>query len=155
MALPKSSTPTNAGSSPLKIDMVDLVRSDVDALKSHIVIGRILGRHFSQDMIRNWVFDNWGSVGLDIFFLPLQFFISDFDSLDLCDMILEQKVWKIESQFIYVQAWSPLFDPLVVDPYNGPVWINLYNLPIKIWSEMVLETIGKSINRTIFIDIWA
>lgn len=54
------------------------------------------------------------------------------------------------NQGLYLNKWSPDFDPSVDVPKEAPVWVRLPNLPIHCWSYQSLQKIGNGLGR--FID---
>ncbi|GLJ54114.1 hypothetical protein SUGI_1158860 [Cryptomeria japonica] len=53
---------------------------------------------------------------------------------------------------LYIQSWSPNFDPSNLVVYEKPVWIRLYSLPIEYWSDACLEKNGKTLGMLIDLD---
>ena len=53
------------------------------------------------------------------------------------------------SQGLYLNRWTPDFDPNVDVPKEVPVWVRLPNLPIHCWNTEVLEKIGNGLGRYI------
>ncbi|GLJ40233.1 hypothetical protein SUGI_0825940 [Cryptomeria japonica] len=66
--------------------------------------------------------------------------------------ILNQENWFANNHAIYLQLWSPNFDPIPLAIYSTPVWIRLYNLPIEYWSEDLLENIGRTLGALLEVD---
>ncbi|GLJ40726.1 hypothetical protein SUGI_0841860 [Cryptomeria japonica] len=60
--------------------------------------------------------------------------------------------WFAQDHAIYLQLWSPNFNPLLLAIYTAPVWIRLYNLPIEYWSENVLEKISRTLGTLLEVD---
>ena len=54
------------------------------------------------------------------------------------------------TQGLYLNKWSPDFDPTVDLPKEVPVWVRLPNLPLHCWDFESLQRIGNGIGR--FID---
>ncbi|GLJ48805.1 hypothetical protein SUGI_1029190 [Cryptomeria japonica] len=53
---------------------------------------------------------------------------------------------------VYIQPWTPNFDPIPLVVYSSPLWIRLYNLPIEYWGEEFLEKIGRMLGMVLEID---
>ncbi|GLJ44947.1 hypothetical protein SUGI_0946100 [Cryptomeria japonica] len=66
--------------------------------------------------------------------------------------ILNQENWFVNGNPIYLQPWTPNFDPTPLAVYDSPIWIRLYNLPIEYWDDVVLEKIGRSLGTLLEID---
>ncbi|GLJ45678.1 hypothetical protein SUGI_0961400 [Cryptomeria japonica] len=53
---------------------------------------------------------------------------------------------------LFLQPWNPNFDPTKLRPYEEPLCIRLYNLPIEYWGDECLENIGRTLGTLIDID---
>ncbi|GLJ34868.1 hypothetical protein SUGI_0702020 [Cryptomeria japonica] len=53
---------------------------------------------------------------------------------------------------LYIQSWTPDFNPLKFTVYETLVWIKLYNLPIEYWGDSCLEKIGQTLGTILEID---
>ncbi|GLJ55701.1 hypothetical protein SUGI_1196490 [Cryptomeria japonica] len=53
---------------------------------------------------------------------------------------------------LFLQPWNPNLDPTKLRPYEEPLWIWLYNLPIEYWGDECLEKIGRTLGTLIDID---
>ncbi|GLJ22107.1 hypothetical protein SUGI_0414740 [Cryptomeria japonica] len=85
-------------------------------------------------------------------FIPKGFFVVLFEDGEDINRILNQENWFANNHAIYLQPWSPNFDPIPLAVYSTPVWIRLYNLPIEYWSEDLLEKIGRTLGTLLEVD---
>ncbi|GLJ49384.1 hypothetical protein SUGI_1044890 [Cryptomeria japonica] len=85
-------------------------------------------------------------------FLPKGFFVAIFTEKGIRDQILSSKNWYFDNLPLYIQSWTPNFNPLKLVVYETPVWIELYNLPIKYWGDSSLEKIGRTLGTLLDID---
>ncbi|GLJ46676.1 hypothetical protein SUGI_0983700 [Cryptomeria japonica] len=117
----------------------------------HVVIAKILGLNWSRKNIRSWVEEQWGD-RIVIKFLPKRFFVVLFEKGSKRDCIINQENWFVEKHAVYLQPWTPNFDPIPLAVYSYPIWIRLYNLSIEYWGEVFLEKIGKMLGTVLEID---
>jgi hypothetical protein len=54
------------------------------------------------------------------------------------------------TQGLYLNKWTPDFNPLVDTPKEVPVWVRLPNLPLHCWDFESLQRIGNGVGK--FID---
>ena len=54
------------------------------------------------------------------------------------------------TQGLYLNRWTPDFDPTVDLPKEVPVWVRLPNLPVHCWNYETLQVIGNGIGK--FVD---
>ncbi|GLJ41342.1 hypothetical protein SUGI_0855570 [Cryptomeria japonica] len=85
-------------------------------------------------------------------FLPKGFFVAIFSKKPERDHILEKENWYSDNHPLYIQPWTPNFDPTALAVYEEPVWVRLFNLPIEYWSESSLEKIGQTLGTLLEID---
>ncbi|GLJ26800.1 hypothetical protein SUGI_0522810 [Cryptomeria japonica] len=85
-------------------------------------------------------------------FLPKGFFVVVFPKEEERDHIISLQNWFLDEHPLYIQSWAPKFDPTSLAMYDKPVWIRLYNLLIEYWSEVCLQTIGRSLGTLLEID---
>ncbi|GLJ19555.1 hypothetical protein SUGI_0353230 [Cryptomeria japonica] len=85
-------------------------------------------------------------------FLPKGFFVVVFPNEEDRDYIITLQNWFQNDHPLYIQLWSPKFDPTLMAAYDKLVWIRLYNLSIEYWSEACLEMIGRSLGTLLDID---
>ena len=52
-------------------------------------------------------------------------------------------------QGLYMNRWTPDFDPALDVPKAVPVWVRLPNLPMHCWSEESLRSIGNGLGKYI------
>ncbi|GLJ26543.1 hypothetical protein SUGI_0514170 [Cryptomeria japonica] len=80
------------------------------------------------------------------------FFVAIFPEEEERDHTINLKNWFLDNHPIYIQPWSPNFNPTTLVVYNKPIWIHLYNIPIEYWSEASLEKNGRSLGTLLEID---
>ncbi|GLJ24945.1 hypothetical protein SUGI_0477430 [Cryptomeria japonica] len=115
------------------------------------VIARIIGPKLSRVEINNWVSKNWGD-DIVVKYIPKGFFVFVFSQESERCRILNQENWFVNGNPIYLQPWSLNFDPTPLAVYDSPVWIQLYNLLIEYWDDVVLEKIGRSLGTLLEVD---
>src|SRR6266849_5596320 len=68
-------------------------------------------------------------------------FISEEDR----DLIFRNGPYFMGTQGLYLNKWTPDFDPSVDLPKEVPVWVRLPNLPVHCWDLDSLQKIGNGI----------
>lgn len=68
------------------------------------------------------------------------------------ERILNQENWFVVGHVMYIQSWTPNFNPIPLVVYSNPIWISLYNLPIEYWGEVYLEKIGRMLGTVLEVD---
>ncbi|GLJ44291.1 hypothetical protein SUGI_0926940 [Cryptomeria japonica] len=80
------------------------------------------GPKFPRKDILAWVENNWGK-HIMIKFLPKGFFVAVFLEEEDRDHIISLQNWFLNEYPLYIQPWSPKFDPTSLMFYDKPVWI--------------------------------
>ncbi|GLJ25338.1 hypothetical protein SUGI_0485160 [Cryptomeria japonica] len=121
------------------VDLREEIEEDSQFWEKHAVIARIIDLNWSRKNIRHWVV-------LKGFFMVL------FENHSNRDRILNQENWLTEKNAVYLQPWTPNFNPIPLVVYSRLKWASLYNLPIKYWGEAYLEKIGRMLGTALEIN---
>ncbi|GLJ36212.1 hypothetical protein SUGI_0726900 [Cryptomeria japonica] len=113
-------------------------------------LGELLALNFLEFLSGpGWM--HWGK-HVVIKFLPKGFFVAVFAEAEDIDRILCSQNWFLDSHPIYLQPWTPNFDPSHLAIYDKPLWICLFNLLSEYWSNPCLERIGRTLGTLLEID---
>ncbi|GLJ11001.1 hypothetical protein SUGI_0140080 [Cryptomeria japonica] len=122
----------------VRIDFTKELKEELAFWEDYVVIAKIIGLNWPRKEIRNWVECNWGKKTV-MKFIAKCFFVVLFEEKEERNKALIDRNWFIESHVVYIQPWTPHFDPIPLAVYSEPVWIRLYNFPIEYWSEELWE----------------
>ncbi|GLJ54923.1 hypothetical protein SUGI_1179210 [Cryptomeria japonica] len=149
----KQSAAHQAGSKEdITIDFSEEMEEDRSFWENQAVIARIIGLNWSKKAITEWVEGNWGSQVV-IKFIPKGFFVVLFEEELVRDSILNQRSWFVNKHALYLQPWTPNFNPIPLVYYSAPIWIRLYNLPIKYWGDGFLKKVGRTLGTLLEVDV--
>ncbi|GLJ23925.1 hypothetical protein SUGI_0454660 [Cryptomeria japonica] len=104
------------------------------------------------EKIRKGIKENWQTEEITKF-LPKGFFVVIFGSKDIRDRILQEGLWMMDGPPLYIQKWHVNFISASLCPYERPIWIRIYNLPIKFWAEESLEKMRRSLGTLMEIHV--
>ncbi|GLJ53822.1 hypothetical protein SUGI_1148890 [Cryptomeria japonica] len=135
----------------VRLDFTKELKEDLVFWEDYTVIAKIIGLNWPRKEIRNWVECNWGKRTV-IKFIAKGFFVVLFEEKEERNRALIDRNWFIKSHVVYIQPWTPHFDPTRLVVYSEPVWIRLYNLPIEYWSEDLWEKIGRTLGTLLETD---
>ncbi|GLJ47928.1 hypothetical protein SUGI_1011860 [Cryptomeria japonica] len=139
------------GNGEFVIDLFMEISAEKALWDDFAVITRIIGPKLSRVEINKWVSENWGE-DIVVKYIPKGFFVVVFAQESKRCRILNQENWFVNGNPIYLQPWTPNFDPTPLAVYDSLIWIRLYNLPIEYWDEVVLEKIGRSLGTLLETD---
>jgi hypothetical protein len=101
----------------------------------------------------DWIQRNWRpnlEHGVTCYPIGRGFFVFEFISEEDRDLIFRNGPYFMGTQGLYLNKWTPNFDPLVDLPKEVPVWVKLPNLPMHCWDFESLQRIGNGVGW--FID---
>lgn len=78
------------------------------------------------------------------------FFVFVFENAEDRSLIFRNGPYSMGPQGLYLNKWSPDFDPTQDVPKAVPVWVRLPHLPLHCWSQKSLQSIGNALG--IYID---
>ncbi|GLJ30026.1 hypothetical protein SUGI_0593620 [Cryptomeria japonica] len=108
--------------SKIEIDLIEEVEDERFFFEKQAVIARFIGPKMSRKTIHNWVDNNQGK-HIVINFIPKGFFVAVFTEEYERNHILEKENWYLGKHPLYIQPWTPKFDPIPLAVYEEPVWI--------------------------------
>ena len=116
------------------------------------LIGQFTGLWPSPKAIDGWVQRNWRPlVSEDILshFVERSYYIFVFDAAEDKDLIFRNGPYFMGSQGLYLNKWTPDFDPSHDVSSVVPIWVHLPHLLLHCWSSESLETIGNKLSKYI------
>jgi hypothetical protein len=77
------------------------------------------------------------------------FYIFEFISQEDRDLIFRNGPYFMGAQGLYLNRWTPNFDPALEIPKDVSVRVRLPNLPIHCWNSTSLQAIGNGLGHYI------
>ena len=103
------------------------------ALSERGLVGQFMGLWPSAKTTDNWIQRNWKphlKQGVTCHPLSSGYFLFEFINKEDKDLIFRNGPYFMGSQGLYLNRWSPNFDPSVDLPKEVSVWVRLPNLPV-------------------------
>jgi hypothetical protein len=122
------------------------------SLSERGLIGQFMGLWPSSRSTDNWVQRNWRPLitnSVTCYAVGRGYFIFEFISQEDRDLIFRNGPYFMGTQGLYLNRWTPNFDPASEIPKDVPVWVRLPNLPIHCWNPSSLQAIGNGLGRYI------
>jgi hypothetical protein len=123
------------------------------SLADRALVGQFTGLWPSPKSTENWVVKNWNPLiknKVTSYFLGRGYFLFEFNTKEDKDLIFRNGPYFMGPQGLYLNKWTPDFDPAVDVPTAVPVWVRLPNLPVHCWNWDSLKHIGDALGK--FID---
>jgi hypothetical protein len=158
-ACSKKSTPTAPSSFVKKLDAIpeidlppELPMKVALSLSEHGLVGQFMGIWPSTRSTDNWIQQNWRPLitnSVTCYAVGRGYFIFEFISQEDRDLIFRNGSYFMGTQGLYLNRWTPSFDPASEVPKDVPVWVRLPNLLIHCWNTTSLQAIGNGLRRYI------
>jgi len=97
------------------------------------LIGQFTGLWPSPKSVEDWIKRNWTPLikeGIKSYFVGKGFFVFVFESAEDRSLIFRNGPYFMGPQGLYLNKWSPDFDPTQEVPSAVPVWVWLPHLPL-------------------------
>ena len=116
------------------------------------LIGQFTGLWPSPKSVEDWSQRNWKPLIKDdvkSYFVGKGFFVFVFENLEDRSLIFRNGPYFMGPQGLYLNKWSPDFDPTQDVPSAVPVWVRLPHLPLHCWNQKSLQVIGNALGKYI------
>jgi hypothetical protein len=122
------------------------------SLSDRGLVGQFMGLWPSAKTTDNWIQRNWRPLitnSVTCYAVGRGYFIFEFISQEDRDLIFRNGPYFMGTQGLYLNRWTPSFDPASEVPKDVPVWVRLPNLPIHCWNSSSLQAIGNGLGHYI------
>jgi hypothetical protein len=122
------------------------------SLSERGLVGQFMGLWPSTKTTDNWIQRNWRPLiknSVTCYAVGKGYYIFEFISQEDRDLIFRNGPYFMGAQGLYLNRWTPNFDPGLEIPKDVPVWVRLPNLPIHCWNSPSLQAIGNGLDHYI------
>ena len=122
------------------------------SLADRALIDQFTGLWPSPKTTDGWVQRNWRPLitnNVASYSVGRGYFLFDFESKDDKELIFRNGPYFMGPQGLYLNRWTPNFDPEADIPKAVPVWVKLPNLPMHCWNPKSLQAIGNALGNYI------
>lgn len=107
------------------------------------IIGKFYSDPPSQGTIHNIVNGIWSRQYRDVSVSKMEgnAFLFRIPNASTRNHVLNQRLWQIEGQTMFVANWEPGVVPMKPELKSAPIWLELRNVPFKFFNEEGLEHI--------------
>jgi hypothetical protein len=116
------------------------------------LIGQFMGLWPSPKTVEDWTQRNWKPLikeGVKSYFVGKGFFVFVFENTEDRGLIFRNGPFFMGPQGLYLNKWTPDFDPTQDVPSAVPVWVRLPHLPLHCWNQKSLQIIGNALGKYI------
>ena len=133
----------------------DLVWDNILKMSKCSLVGRVLGRNFSDKTIQAWATVSWGKhFGYvpEVELLNRGWFAINMQTEEDAGWLLS-KCWHIDHSPVLMKPWNPLFDASKERVDIIPVWVKLPALPLHFWDIYHFRRIGDILGQFLEADL--
>lgn len=116
------------------------------------LIGQFTGLWPSPKTVQRWVERNWADKiqgKISIRFCGRGYFTFHFETKEDKNLIFRNGPYFMDSRGLYLNKWTPDFDPELDIPSAVPVWVRLPHLPLHCWGDDSVKAIGNAVGKYI------
>eukprot|EP00253_Pinus_taeda_P010744 PITA_10744 len=116
------------------------------------LIGQFTGLWPSPKTVQRWVERNWSDKTqgkISIRFCGKGYYTFHFETKEDKDLIFRNRPYFMDSRGLYLNKWTPDFDPELDIPNAVPVWVRLPHLPLHCWGDESVKAIGNAVGKYI------
>ncbi|XP_039043801.1 uncharacterized protein LOC120183093 [Hibiscus syriacus] len=133
----------------------EVLDAGIDEWKLSIV-GQCLGAAPNLASMQRIVNNLWkralGGSKAQVSFAGNNHYVFSFDSEAIRDWVLESGPWHILNKPLILRKWEPNWNRLHFDLSRIPVWVNLFNVPLELFSRTGLSYIASSLGSPLSMD---
>ena len=123
------------------------------SLAERELIGKFTRLRLSLKTVQRWIERNWSDKingKISILLCGKGYFSFNFESKEDKDLIFRNDPYFMDSRGLYLNKWTPNFDPELDVPSVVPVWVRLPHLPLHCWGDELILAIRNVVGN--FID---
>ncbi|XP_057808880.1 uncharacterized protein LOC131023356 [Salvia miltiorrhiza] len=80
------------------------------------------------------------------------YFTLKFSSSEDYALAFAKSAWRLRVGILFLQAWTPNFNPNKIVSSTAQVWVRIFNLPHEFWHPEVLSGIARHVGTPILVD---
>jgi len=129
-----------------------LPRRAAISLAERGLVGQFIGLWPSPKSVHNWVERNWNANTqgkIVICFFGRGYYTFLFETKEDRDLIFRNGPYFMDSRGLYLNRWTPDFDPEMDVPSVVSVWVRLLHPPLHCWGDDSVKAIGNAVDKYI------
>jgi len=102
--------------------------------------------------VQKWVERNWSATifgKISIRFCGRGYYTFHFETKEDRDLIFRNDPYFMDTRGLYLNRWTPNFDPEMDVPNVVPVWVRLSHLPLHCWGDDSVKAIENAVGKYI------
>ncbi|KAF7152148.1 hypothetical protein RHSIM_Rhsim01G0276400 [Rhododendron simsii] len=117
------------------------------------LVGHFVDKKIPFLTIKSIAFRRWANYGLvDVLSNEKGFYFFQFGSAEVCRQIVETGPWHFGSRLMVLQIWNADIDYEKEVLAKLPMWIQLYSVPLQVWTAAGLSYIASSVGKHLYAD---
>ncbi|XP_039115502.1 uncharacterized protein LOC120250779 [Dioscorea cayenensis subsp. rotundata] len=130
----------------------DLWANARDAMQSSLY-AKFLGKSLPLDQTKLALADTWRGLGaFSVADLPNGYYFIRCESLDMVNHLLWDGHWMVAGRILQLAPWKESFQPAFEKLSMAAVWIQIFHLPMELWTGDILEMVASQFGRVLKVD---
>ncbi|XP_039038081.1 uncharacterized protein LOC120175552 [Hibiscus syriacus] len=120
---------------------------------NNALVGQFIGaapRFSSMQRIIDSIWENSSQVKVSL--AGPNLYVFSFLDANLRDWVLENGPWHVQNKPLVLRRWEPGLQSLNFDLALMPVWVQLYNIPLELYSQKGLSYIASALGTPLYMD---
>ncbi|XP_039058910.1 uncharacterized protein LOC120202561 [Hibiscus syriacus] len=119
----------------------------------HALVGQFIGSTSNFGLLQKTVDLMWGKAApVKVSLAGSNLFVFSFDNSLARDWVLENGPWHVQHKPLFLRKWEPNLKELHFDLDRMPIWIQLFNVPLELFSKKGLSYITSAIGKPLHMD---
>ncbi|KAE8667867.1 Detected protein of unknown function [Hibiscus syriacus] len=117
------------------------------------VVGQFIGAAPNFDSMQRIINSLWGkSSPVKVSLAGVNLYVFSFGSASIRDWVLENGPCHVQNKPLVLRKWEPYLHKLDFDLSHMPVWVQLYNVPLELYSRSGLSYISSALGNPLYMD---
>ncbi|XVF79070.1 hypothetical protein PTKIN_Ptkin14bG0189800 [Pterospermum kingtungense] len=124
-----------------------------EELWNNSLIVQFVGRVPNFSIVQRMIKQLWGRIGeVTIRSAGLNLIVVQLSTVEARDQILEGGPWHFHNQPLIVRKWEPGISSLEFNLSRLPVWVQLSNLPLELFTQRGIGCVASVLGRPLYMD---
>ncbi|XP_039026259.1 uncharacterized protein LOC120159770 [Hibiscus syriacus] len=119
----------------------------------YALVGQFIGSPPNFGTLQKVIELMWGKIApVKVSLAGSNLFVFSFVNASARDWVLENGPWHVQHRPIFLRKWEPNMRELHFDLLQMPIWIQLYNITLELFSRKGLSYIASAIGKPLHTD---
>ncbi|XP_039056026.1 uncharacterized protein LOC120198847 [Hibiscus syriacus] len=119
----------------------------------YAVVGQFIGVAPNFGSMQKTIEILWGKASaVKVSFAGPNLYVFSFSNASIRDWVLDNGPWHIQNKPLLLRKWEPNLQKLNLNLMSIPIWVQLYNVPLELFSRNGLSYIASVVGHPLYMD---